>query len=333
MADPSAVPVTDVIAEAQAILAKAVARARAGEDRELSQEVRQGGEAVANALAGLFKLNRVHATDNRAFDAPVAELSRAISNLVQKLGTVQLITVSDQVFMNDVRLRVEALPGLKDLGTDLARHNVGGITFHSPLDLDAVSAIVRAFGEKPPDVSPRNALQATLVERGVKTVELTARLRFRERDEERNTMYEPVETLHRAMRLVEETYANVAYGRILNPLPLRRAVADILALGPSIPAFWEALNEGSPHGSHAVMVTLVALLIGRGAGFATGLLHDLGVAAMIHDVGYTGVPADIARGAEGLARHPGEGARAMLRQRGFHVAKLRQAPWRPRSPP
>jgi hypothetical protein len=111
---------------------------------------------------------------------------------------------------------------------------------------------------------------------------------------------------------------------VLNPLPLRRSVAQILDLGPSMPAFWEALNEGSPHTSHAATVTLLALLIGKGAGFSTGLLHDIGVAAMVHDVGYTGVPADIARGAEGLARHPGEGARAMLRQRGFHVAKLRR---------
>ncbi len=158
----------------------------------------------------------------------------------------------------------------------------------------------------------------------MKTVELTARLRFRERDEERDTFREPAEAIQRAMRLVEETYANVSFGRVLNPLPLRRSVAEILDLGPAVPAFWEALSTGSPHTSHAALVTLVALLVGKEAGFTTGLLHDLGLAALIHDVGYTGVPADMARGAEGLARHPGEGARAMLRQRGFHVAKLRR---------
>ncbi len=50
-----------VIADAQASLARAVARARAGEDRELTQKVRQGGESVATVLAGLLKLGRVHA--------------------------------------------------------------------------------------------------------------------------------------------------------------------------------------------------------------------------------------------------------------------------------
>jgi hypothetical protein len=312
------------VAEAQATLARAVARARAGEDRELTLKVKQGGEALAGTLTGLFKLTRVHAADNRAFDAPVMEFSRALGELVYLLGPVHLVTVEDQVYVNDVRARSETLSGVRELGAELARHNVGGMTFHATLDDALVRAMVAAIAEKPAPVAPRNALQQALVARGVRTVELKPRLRYLERGEDRGAARDPVEALRRAMALVEETYGNVAAGRIPNPLPLRRSVAEVLDIGPGNAAFWEALRHGLPHSSHATAVMLLTLLVGKAAGLRTGALHDLGLAALVHDVGYASVPADVAPGPEGLARHPGEGARIMLRQRGFHVAKLRR---------
>jgi response regulator RpfG family c-di-GMP phosphodiesterase len=69
---------------------------------------------------------------------------------------------------------------------------------------------------------------------------------------------------------------------------------------------------------------MVALLVGRAAGFRQAFLQDLGLAALVHDAGYAGLPTDTAAGPEGLMRHPAEGARIMLRQRGFHPAKLRR---------
>jgi hypothetical protein len=48
------------------------------------------------------------------------------------------------------------------------------------------------------------------------------------------------------------------------------------------------------------------------------------VAALLHDVGYLGLHGPDAAGPEALARHPPEGARLLLRQRGYHEGKLRR---------
>jgi hypothetical protein len=72
-----------------------------------------------------------------------------------------------------------------------------------------------------------------------------------------------------------------------------------------------------------VEVALVVLLLGRGAGLRLGFLQDLGLAGLTHDVGYASLSGTLPP-PEGLARHPVEAARIMLRQRGFHVAKLRR---------
>jgi HD-GYP domain-containing protein (c-di-GMP phosphodiesterase class II) len=311
----------DEIASAQGSLGRAVARARAGEDRELAQRVRELGEQAAHMLAGLIKMSRVHAADNRAFDAPAAEFRKAIGQLVELLGPVHLVTVEDQVFVNDIRIRSDAKAGARDLGAKLQEHNVGGATFHAPLAEVQVRALLDALAQKPPAASRRGRLQRALFERGVDTIELHGIFRFRTRQESEVARVDPAEARRRALQVVAETWDNLASGRLLNPLPLRHSVVDIIEIGPQEPAFWEVPpEEGPPHARHALAVAMTSLLVGAAAGLSRGLLQDLGLAALLHDIGYASLPADAA----GLERHPGEGARLLLRQRGFHEAKLRR---------
>jgi hypothetical protein len=317
-------PVDDDLSRAQARLGRAIARAHAGEDRELARKVREGGEALANVLTGLLKLSRVHAADNRAFDAPAVEASRALAALLELLGTVHVVAVEDQVYVNDVRVRAETKGGARELGAELAKHNVGGFTFHAPLEPAAVRGLVAAFADRPAAEAPRTALQAALAARGLPPLELMPRFRFKARGETEAGGVDPLEALRRALRLSVEAYDHLASGHVVNPLPLRRAVVELLDAGLTAPELWESVGEGLPHASHAVSVTLVALLVGRAAGFSPAVLQDLGVAALLHDAGYAHLPADVAPGPEGLARHPGEGARLLLRQRGFNAAKLRR---------
>jgi len=274
----------------QAGLARALARARAGEDRELHQKLRDRGDALAQVLAALFRTTRMHAADNRAFDAPIAELVRVLAEVVELLGTVQLVAVEDQVYLNDVRVRSEVKGA--DLGAELARHNAGGLTFHAALDEAQVRALVAAFARKPAPEAPRRALQAALDAAGVGCVEATPRYRFRTRSTPEQDGRDPVEVVRRTLRLVDDTFEHVSLGRVLNPLPLRRSVAEVMAVGAGAPELWETLASGTPLANHAATVMLTSLLVGRAAGFSRAALQDLGVAALLHDVGYAAVPPE-----------------------------------------
>jgi hypothetical protein len=317
-------PATDELSRAQERLGRVIGRARAGEDRELAQKVRELGERLAHALGGLLKMSRVHAADNRAFDAPVEQLAGALGALVDLLGPVHLVTVEEEAYVNDVRVRSEAKGSVEDLGRELARHNSGGVTFHEALDSRSIRALVGAFAQKPAEAAPRRALQKALLELGLRSVELAPRFRYRVPGEDGFPPMDPLEALQRTLRVVEEAHENLAAGRVVNPLPLRRQVVQILELGVEAPDLWEALGQGAPHASHAVTVAMVALLVGKTAGFRPALLQDLGLAALLHDAGYAGLAPDVAAGPQGLARHPAEGARILLQQRGFHPAKLRR---------
>jgi hypothetical protein len=311
----------DELLRAQEELARALGRARAGEDRDLAQKVRESGEQVVFLLGGLLKMTRVHAPENKAFDAPAAEFGKALAALVDLLGTVHLVTVEDQIYVNDVRIRNDGKSGGKDLGTELRRHDTGGLSFHAPLADPAVRALVRGLAAAGEGEAKRAALLAHLQAAGVTTVEPAGVFRFRlDEGEDRRTADE---VMRRVLGLVAETWKNVKDGRLLNPLPLRRSVLDILDLGVGAPAFWGGFPADAPlHAVHAAEVAMVSLAVGKAAGFSSGFLQDLGIAALVHDTGY--LTPQIGEGPAAFGRHPLEGARVVLRQRGFHEAKVRR---------
>jgi hypothetical protein len=315
----------DELQQAQRSLSRALGKARAGEDRELAQHVRENGESLAQMLAGLLKMTRVHAPDNRAFDAPLAECARALSALADLVGVVHLAAVEAQAFVNEMRLRSEGRPGLKDLGPELRKHNVGGITFHGKLDPRQLRLLVAAFAAPPAEPSPRGALRARLESQGLTALELHGIYRFRTSEDPESGKVDAAAALERAQGLTAATWEALGAGRAFNPLPLRRTVAMLLEAGPLSPGLWDSWLTGPARNEHAVHVALHSLLVGEAAGLSRAVLQDLGVAALVHDVGYSvlGGGAELA-GPEGLARHPGEGARLLLRQRGFSDAKLRR---------
>ncbi len=313
----------DELAQAQSSLGRALGRARAGEDRELAQKVREGGEHLVQLLAGLLKLTRVHSPDNQAFDAPVAELGRLLASLGEALGSVNLVMVEDQVYLNDLRVRTDSKPGAAGLGGELRRHNTGGLMFHAPLTGPQIRTLVTGLAGAPAPEWPRGTLGQWLAENQVEAVELRGIHRFQSaRSEREPPSRSPEEILKLLLDLATESWDQLGAGRALNPLPIRRAVVEALDVGLEAPAFWAGFPDCPPHASHAVEVATVALLVGKAAGFPPGLLQDLGIAGLVHDAGY--LAPGVGEGAAGLARHPVEGARLVLRQRGFSEAKLRR---------
>ncbi|MCC7537910.1 MAG: hypothetical protein IT379_16920, partial [Deltaproteobacteria bacterium] len=280
---------TDDVASAQRQLGRAFDRARVGEDRQLATEVREKGEQLAMTLHGLLRMSRIHAADNKAFDRPIEELQVVLKRLVELLGVVHLATVEDQVYVNDIRIRVtsRAQPG-DDLGAELRRHNVGGLTFHAPLSEQEMRALVGAFSGRPPTTGRRAAVVEALARHGVSSVEPTGVYRFRMAGEKgggtERRARGPEEVIAHAVALVDETLANVAEHRMLNPLPLRRVVSELLGLDMQDEAFWLEPAAGSEHARHAARVCRLALLIGRGLMLTDGVLQDLGIAALVHDI-------------------------------------------------
>lgn len=310
----------DDLLRAQKRLGQTLERASIGEDRELAQAVREKGEAFANLFYSTLRMTRVYDIANESFKRPVGELNALLRWMLTHLGVVHVVTVEDQIYVNDVRIRFRMADSpTPKLGGELRAHNIGGVTFHVELPDDRLLVLLAALGGDPAPEGKRAAVCRTLAEADVVGVELSGVNRFLQAGEEKFET-EWTEVLGRAVELVEETWSNVAAGRMLNPLSLRRMVVELLSAGIETDGLWQPPAGETRHGPHAVRVCLVSLLVGTGVELSDKLLQDLGIAALVHDIGYTTCPPGAERSS--LKQHLGGGARVMLAQRGFHEAKI-----------
>ncbi len=324
----------DDLDEAQERLGKALDRARAGEDRELTARVRDDGEHLVRLLYGALRMTRILPLSNHAFDAPVSEMQAVLARLLDLLGLIHVLAVEDQVYVNDIRVRLDERAGLgAEIGAMLRRLGVGGLSFHAAPDVQGVRDLVACLGAPPDPVTPRTALREALRSHGLEMIDVAGIYRFRVTGEDQRASIRPVETVtSQAAELLEETWDNMAANRLPNPLPLRRIVTELLELGRA-DARLESGGAGTSYTAHVMRVTQLALRVGAEAGLPDALLQDLGLAAMFHDVGYAAREGAVAARdgdpghpgyAPPFARHPAAGARLLLRQRGFHEAKVRR---------
>jgi HD-GYP domain-containing protein (c-di-GMP phosphodiesterase class II) len=303
-------------------LQKALGRASLADDRELQGRVREDGRRMAFLLNGLIRSSRMYTSDNAALEGPALELAETLAGLSQLVGAVHLVLVEDQAYVNDVRLRVNPQEQVvvASLISELERHDVGGVSFHGPLTAPALKALARAISDAPEaSRRARRALAGRIT--GVGDVELTGRYRFRLRGEVATRSLRHADVVRGSVGLIREANLSLAAGRQPNPLPVRRAVIELLdSLGDDDGrAGAEPLRRRSglhPGEQHLLAVCSLALLVGRRLGLSEPARCDLGITALLHDVGY-------ARHA-GFAAHAASGARTLLRQRGFHEAKVRR---------
>lgn len=310
-------------------LGRSLDRARMGEDKDLATRVRDLGERLVRLLYGLLKMTEIHELSNDAFKKPSQEFSNVAEVLMELLGAVHIVTVEDQVFVNDIRIRFGRATNATSLSDELAPHQVGGLSMHQAPTQEQVLEMVRLFSGPPAENVPRGGLIDVFSDSGLDFVDLLGIYRFRITGESQQVKKDITKVSARAASLVDEAWDNLGAERTPNPLPLRRAVTDILQQSDDVTGLVEDPKSESRYGDHSLQVCRLSLLLAQAAQLSEENLQDLGVAAMFHDMGYAAREgADPKKGEEGFPppfeRHPAAGARMLLRQRGFHQAKIKR---------
>ena len=327
--------VKEHITLAQFTIGQAIQGARGGEDREVAQTVRDLGEHLVRQIHGLLKLTRMHASDNAAFVQPTREAVQTFQRLYDLLGVTHLVCVEGLVYVNDVRVRIEERSAM-ELGEELLRHGCGGLTFEEPLDGVEVRALCglvvngatggAVVSPVEAGESPRSELdrfRSALRASGLDPVSASGVHRFLMSSQGQTARHtDPRVVVRAAMVTVADAFDNLFLARLPNAIPVRRAVIGLIEHADEAIVASAELDPTLPaHAQHAVRVTTLALRIALELGFSDAALADLGVACMLHDVGYAdrvgGLPPN-------FDAHSGSGTRLLLRQRGFHQAKIKR---------
>jgi hypothetical protein len=199
------------------------------------------------------------------------------------------------------------------------------------LDELAIRALVQCFNDSPARGRRRGGLRKKLKALGVHGVDLSGVFLFKMSDEDDEAHRSTVRMMERSHRVVEDAWESVGEQRVPNPLPIRRSVTEMLSSGLAAEGLWDRFDDAAPHSRHSVRVARYALLLGASIGLHAAAMQDLGVAAVFHDIGYVSregaVAAARGRSAQPgfpppFERHGSAGARMLLRQRGFHEARV-----------
>ena len=277
----------DQLARAQSHLGRSLEKANLGGDRALAALLREEGQAFLSMMVGCLRMTRVHALDNDAFDKPVAELEGMMRRLAKLLGAVHVVVVEDQVYLNDVRVRLDSRSDtVAELRRQLAHHGAGGLSFHEAMSDAEIRIFVRLLSG-PAGEQPRVDLAKAFQAKGITQVQLLGTFRFRVSGEEGEAQNQVDGAMaeRRGRSAITEAWSNLERQRMPNPLPVRRAVGEMMKAGLDGEGL---LLDGAenPHGAHAVRVSKLAMILSESLGLSGGSQQDIGVAGLFHDVGY-----------------------------------------------
>ena len=305
-----------------------------GASRDLRQQL---GVQIVLSLNSVLRNGRSYAEDNAVFTPVLDQLQQAIFSLIESDGDFELELLDDGVYVNRQSLRFDStsLPLVTNLRAELRARGMYGMKALATPPRSDLRQLVRILSPRfTAKVTPRGDAHKPLVALSFKV---------------QGASTEAVASLDRSARLVA-AYAHAVFfvdhsiqqlrvaGELIPLWAASRVVQDLVDLQRSTPQRFIQLARTKVvadeyWGFHAANVAVLAITFGARLGLAKRRRHDLGMAALFHDVGVAAIPAAMLerqgkldeRAQAALKSSPLFAARAILRDREVHPAALERA--------
>lgn len=258
-----------------------------GARRALSPKAVELGRGFLSALFMGLRTAQIHDTGNKAFERAVHNVRNAAEALYAATGGFSVNFVDESAFLNGVRLRFDgtSYDAMVTLRHILEQKDLGGIEMRSPPSFDAVRKLILLFSSSATEVVSKDDLLALQI--GVLGVQ-----RFADRAEQgKLNIDRRVFAVHCYAKLMLAFREQFAQDDARPKLRAVRIVQDVVELSGDRLDFLLRLGtnrRGAPLDEmHAANVCVLSIAIGRALGLGRGDLVDLGVAALLHDVGRT----------------------------------------------
>ncbi len=275
---------------------------------------------LAGCTRSMGLYGRSHPVMQEMTDAAHQALAQVLSvNPVVTLAVVDAYLTLDSFPIEENPESVSALAETLD------GHGVGEIAFSAGVTEDEIADLAEALCMTREDLSTRGGIIADVKNRGVTHIQLRSGFTPAEAREGQG----PADVYEEALLVVEEALEAVHTGLRI-PLPEIRAVVEdslksltsdetaLLALA-GIRSYDRYLSE------HSVNVCILSMVFARGLGIDQSIAVDLGISALLHDVGKVFIPEDVATKPgklseeewEHVRRHPSAGARVLASMPGL----------------
>jgi hypothetical protein len=310
-------------------------------DATASQATRDKRQHLGNqlvlAFSSMLRNARSYSEDNAVFNPVLDAVQHAVFALLEADGLFELDLIDDGIYLNRQALQFDAanLPLVNAVRAEMRKRGIAGFQAAASPPRNDLRALVRLLsprgaprpGARGDPAHPFGALRLKTAEEGAgedAAADRSARL---------------VAAYAHAVFFVDHTIQQLRVAGELIPLwAASRVVQDLVDLQRLMPRRFLQLartkvDTGEYWGYHAANVAVLAISFGARLGLPKGRRHDLGMAALFHDVGIAAIPKALldkqgrldARAQTALKASPLFAARAILRDREVHPAALERA--------
>ena len=275
-------------------------------------------------LAGCAQSIRLYGRFHPVFLEMVALLHQSLTNILAVQPKLSLVALDSSLTLDS--FPIEGGPeSLAEFAEALGMRGIGEIILTSGITEEEIISLAEMLSLSPEDLAIQGGMIEQMRRRQITHIEGRSAVMAAETREGQD----PADIYEEALILIEEALAAVQSGLQI-PLPEIRAVVEdslssltsdegaLLALA-GIRSYDRDLSE------HSVNVCILSMVLGRSLGVDPGTAVELGIAAMLHDVGKVFIPEQVIKKPGKLSeeewqhvrRHPAEGARALASMRGL----------------
>ena len=303
--------------------------------------VRVASRAFILAFYGAMRNLRMYPFENAVVQQSLQELSQITNDLLSRERECEFRVAGEFIFVNSTRLRLD-LDNYSSFSALLAQFRQNGIGTMRALRAPAIRdwSVLLGFLMNPhgaDTVDRFEGLLRRLTDTGVTAFELSALV-----ESDSDESGQKVESKEKAKRTyaksvsaTKEIINSVRMGQSANIKKIKRVVQgivdQILSDETSIVGLTTIRDYDDYTFTHSVNVCIFSIALGRRLALTRLQLYDLGMAALLHDIGKSRVPADVINKADVLtddewkmiAAHPWLGVLAL-----FSVRDQQEFPYR-----
>ena len=264
-----------------------------------------GREFLIHLYAALRSL-RLYPVENDAVQRSLDDLENSAGVLLSREANIEIRLSGDFLFVNGTRLRLELdnYASFSHVHTLLRTFDIGTLVVHSGVERREWQAFLSILLSLT-GLADSDDVFGTLVDRmdaaEIGSVEVQ---QSREAEDERHAREMAKRTYSHGVAVTKEVVNSVRMGRTTNIKKAKRAVQmivdQVLTNETSIIGLTTLRDYDEYTFTHSVNVCIFSVALGRKMGLTKMQLYDLGLTALLHDIGKARIPIEVMNKSSGL---------------------------------
>jgi HD-GYP domain-containing protein (c-di-GMP phosphodiesterase class II) len=307
--------------------------------------LRHAGRTFLLAMYTALRSLKLYPLENATAQKALDDLQAATLQILTAMGEIELRLSGDFIFVNGTRLRLELdnYASFSNILASLRSVDVGELKVSNGVERREwqvfLGVLLSLAGKGGTERNPEALLDLRdkLAVAGVTHIDVAPPLESEDKVAEAEKAREVAKrTYSHGVAVTKDLINSVRMGRTTSVAKVKRAVQaivdQVLNNETSLVGLTTIRDYDEYTFTHSVNVCILAVAIGKKLGLTRLQLYDLGLAALLHDVGKARIPVDVLNKTTGLTEeewklmqtHPWLGVLTLFTMRGYGEIPYRQ---------